>query len=70
MSNWGPDDVHAVVDELPFEAVEALWLVDMCGLKYRDAARVACCSRSTFARQLHQARREIRQRLDQPLQTD
>lgn len=49
------------LDEMRFDAVQALWLVDICDLSYQDAAAAARTSVTVFAERLHDARRELRQ---------
>ncbi len=58
------DQVAKVVDHLPIELVAALWLVDVCELRYADAASVAGVSRDELAARLHAARRVIALQLD------
>ncbi|NNF53037.1 MAG: hypothetical protein HKN03_01210 [Acidimicrobiales bacterium] len=48
------------LDEMDFDAVEALWLVDICDLSYRDAAAATRAPVTVFAQRLHDARRELR----------
>ena len=53
------DAVREAADRLPIKQAEAVWLVDVCGLSYADAASAAGVSRDTLARRLHRARRFI-----------
>ena len=64
-------DVHRhrvleATEHLPFEQVEALWLVDVCCYDYYSAARSTGSSTPEFTRRLHSARTSIRHRINGP----
>jgi DNA-directed RNA polymerase specialized sigma24 family protein len=56
---WARAAVLRAVDELKFELVEAMWLVDVCDLSYREAAAATRSTEAVFVRRLHHARREL-----------
>jgi hypothetical protein len=49
--------------ELPMEQAAAVWLVDICGSSYADAAVELGCSREVIATSVAAGRVQIRQRL-------
>lgn len=55
----GGDSVLASADRLPFLLAESLWLVDVCGLSYAEAAAEIGVPRDAVADRLHKARSEI-----------
>ena len=50
---------HAT-DRLPLDQAHALWLVDVCGLTYAEAAAETGITPKRFAKGLHTARTTIR----------
>ncbi len=52
--------VHHAADRLPLEQAHALWLVDVCGLTYAQAANETGTTPKRFAKRLHAARSTIR----------
>ncbi|MEL7207895.1 MAG: hypothetical protein AAGK32_06625 [Actinomycetota bacterium] len=58
--------VLEATEDLSFEQLQALWLVDVCNYNYRSAAQSTCTSIPELTRQLHRARTSIRRRLDLP----
>ncbi len=55
--------VLEATEDLSFEQVQALWLVDVCHYNYRSAARSTGTSTPELTRRLHSARTAIRRRL-------
>ena len=55
--------LEQAVDELPAEFREMVDLVDLAGLSYAEAARVAGIPEGTVMSRLHRARRRLRERL-------
>lgn len=53
-------DVRAAADRLPFRQAHAVWLVDVCGLTYAEAATEIGTTPERFAKRLHAARTTIR----------
>lgn len=52
--------VRHATDRLPLDQAHALWLVDVCGLTYADAAAETHTTPKRFAKRLHTARTTIR----------
>ena len=52
--------VRYATDRLPFDMAHAVWLVDVCGLTYADAAAETGTNPKRFANRLHTARTTIR----------
>lgn len=52
--------VRHAADRLPLEQAHALWLVDVCGLTYTQAANETGTTPKRFAKRLHAARSTIR----------
>jgi DNA-directed RNA polymerase specialized sigma24 family protein len=52
--------VHHAADRLPLEQAHAVWLVDVCGLTYAQAADETGITPKRFAKRLHAARSTIR----------
>ena len=63
---YARDRVLRATEELSFEQVQALWLVDICHYNYRSAAQSTGTSTPELTRRLHSARTTIRHRLDLP----
>jgi RNA polymerase sigma-70 factor (ECF subfamily) len=57
------DPVVNAMDELRPEFREAVWLCDVEGLSYADAAQQAACPVGTIMSRLHRGRRALRRRL-------
>lgn len=57
------DPVMSAMDNLRPEFREAVWLCDVEGLSYADAARQIECPVGTIMSRLHRGRRALRQRL-------
>lgn len=55
--------VRHAADRLPFEQAHALWLIDVCGLTYAQAAEETGITPKRFARRLHAARTTIHKAL-------
>ncbi len=55
--------VHHAADRLPLDQAHALWLVDVCGLPYAQAATETGITPKRFAKRLHAARSTIRKAL-------
>ena len=52
--------VRNATDRLPLDQAHALWLVDVCGLTYAQAADETGITPERFAKRLHAARISIR----------
>ena len=52
--------VRHATDRLPLDQAHALWLVDVCGLTYAQAAAETGTNPKRFAKRLHTARTTIR----------
>lgn len=52
--------VRHATDRLPLDQAHALWLVDVCGLTYAEAAAETGITPKRFAKRLHTARTTIR----------
>lgn len=74
MTTGAHDDEHRyarhrvleATEDLSFEQVHALWLVDVCHYNYRSAAQCTGTSTPELTRRLHSARTTIRRRLNLP----
>ena len=55
--------VRHAADRLPLDQAHALWLVDVCGLTYAQAADETGITPKRFAKRLHAARSTIRKAL-------
>ncbi len=55
--------MHHAADRLPLDQAHALWLVDVCGLPYAQAANETGITPKRFAKRLHAARSTIRKAL-------
>lgn len=53
-------DVRVAADRLPFRQAHAVWLIDVCGLTYAEAATEIGTTPERFAKRLHTARTTIR----------
>lgn len=52
--------VRHAADRLPLDQTHAVWLVDVCGLTYAEAAAETRTTPNRFAKRLHTARTTIR----------
>lgn len=52
--------VRAATASLPFEEAHAIWLVDVCGCSYADAAIQSCTDVESIRRRVDQGRRRVR----------
>jgi RNA polymerase sigma-70 factor (ECF subfamily) len=57
------DTVVGAMDELRPEFREAVWLCDIEGMSYADAAQQVSCPVGTIMSRLHRGRRALRRRL-------
>lgn len=55
--------VRAAASELPFAHAQALWLVDVCGCTYTDAAAEASTTRGSIVRRVAGGRKALRRRV-------
>lgn len=55
--------VRRTAAELPFEESHALWLVDVCGCSYADAARQSCVDADTIRARIASGRQRLRAQL-------
>lgn len=58
-----PDHIRRVAAELPFEESHALWLVDVCGSNYTDAARQCCVDADIIRARVANGRQRLRAQL-------
>lgn len=58
--------VQNIADRLPFLLAQALWLVDVCGCSYREAAEELSTTPEVIGRRVAAGRAEIRAQLLQP----
>jgi DNA-directed RNA polymerase specialized sigma24 family protein len=55
--------VRAAAGELPFPQAQALWLVDVCGCSYAEAAAEARTTREGIVRRVASGREALRRRV-------
>ena len=58
--------VRGAVAAMPFEQAQALWLVDVCGCGYDQAAQEVLTTRTVLGERVAQGRRFIRSCLEAP----
>jgi len=57
------DAVFVAVDTLPIDQAQALWLVDVCGCSYQQAAIEASANQAAIARRVRRGRETVRHRI-------